>query len=110
MKKYELFDRLDKLFEGQSHEEIKEIIEDLRDNGMLYQYEHERVDKVYLCEACERYSYYHDQKYAEEEETFRDHYHDEECIVHRTVYYRVCPLCGAKTRIGTGEITKTEWI
>ncbi len=47
MTKYELFDRLDKLFAGQTHDQIKEIIEDLRDNGMLYQYEHERVDQTY---------------------------------------------------------------
>ncbi len=110
MKKYELFDRLDKLFKGLSHDEIKEIIEDLRDNGMLYQYEHERVDKTFLCEKCKRYSYYHEQKYVEEEVTFRDHYHDEECIVHKLVKYRVCPYCGDKTKIGNGKITKTEWI
>ena len=96
MDKQELFDGLDKLFEGKTPEEINEALINMK-YGWIDEYGNKRFNELVYCPECEKYSHYTEVEYGEEEVERVDSAHDDDILVNDLIRYRICPKCGEKT-------------
>ena len=93
-----MYAELDKVFEGLSYEQVKQIYDG---------YAEKRVNPVYHCSRCNKDLHFYDCEKEIKKESWEEHYGDEDVWVDEQVAYLSCPRC--KDEIGRCVVRLTTY-